>query len=146
MKRAVVTGAEGRVGAAFHARLEQDGFAMLPEAEFAIAAICCRPYAYIFHCAYDPTNVPHHLETTLRLMERWPTCAGIFVPSSHWIGTDTHYGLSKLIVEQTAKFYRLQAANIFTIGSAISPVTASHQIPPTRSSTSSSMAMRSMPG
>lgn len=113
---AIVIGAKGRIGRALTLRLTADGYCTIPidRADANTSVDLPNLPIYLFECSYDPGNIAAHLESALMAMKNWRKHAGIFVPSSYWIGTDTPYGRSKLVIEQAAKFYNGLGAKIVT--------------------------------
>ena len=110
---AIVLGAGGRVGGAFAARLRRDGFLVFTDpADPHIVAHSVR--AYLFDCAYRDGDPEGHVERVARHLTHWRDFAGVFVPSSSWIGEDNAYGRSKRVVEELAGFYRTLGANVVT--------------------------------
>jgi nucleoside-diphosphate-sugar epimerase len=114
-KRAIVTGAKGRLGRAFTLRLKRDGF----EVEAIDVGETHRGHApgyqpYLFDCAYHHDEPDQHVERVTGHLREWHRYAAIFVPSSMWIDHDHAYGRAKRKVEQLAAQYTLQGARIVT--------------------------------
>lgn len=111
---AIVLGAGGRVGSAFATRLQRDGFLVLTDpADPVIIARAATP-AWLFDCAYRDGDPEGHVERVAGHLRHWGDYAGIFIPSSMWIGPDHLYGRAKLVVEELAGFYAALGANIVT--------------------------------
>ena len=110
---AIVLGAGGRVGGAFATRLRRDGFLVLPDpADPHVVARSVR--AYLFDCAYRDGDAEGHVQRVAGHLAYWRDYAGVFLPSSAWIGEDDCYGRSKRVVEEMAGFYRTLGANVVT--------------------------------
>ena len=110
---AIVLGAGGRVGSAFSRRLQAAGFRVSTDpAEPHIVAT--RSNAYLFDCAYQDGDPAGHIMRVAAHLTHWRDYAGIFVPSSSWIGEDHAYGHAKRVVEALAAFYRTLGANVVT--------------------------------
>ncbi len=114
----LVEGAHGRLGRAFSDRLKADGYCVsmtdVEDMHTGGNVVFERHRRYLFDFAYRHDEPAWHLERVARTFAKWRQYDGIFVPSSHWIGTDTAYGRAKLIIEQMAKFYNGVGANIVT--------------------------------
>lgn len=111
---AIVLGANGRVGAAFARRLARDGVPVVADPADPVTVARATPGAYLFDCAYRHGDPEGHVARVAAHMAHWRDYAGIFVPSSDWIGLDHAYGRAKRVVEELAAFYRLLGANIVT--------------------------------
>ncbi len=111
---AIVLGAGGRVGSAFARRLHDDDFLVLTDpAEPATVARAAAP-AYLFDCAYADGDPSGHVERVGRHLAQWRDYAGIFVPSSAWIDTDSDYARAKRAVEALVAFYAALGAPVVT--------------------------------
>ena len=110
---AIVLGAGGRVGGAFASRLRRDGFLVLTDPADP-HVVACSVRAYLFDCAYQDGEAEGHVQRVVRHLSHWRDYAGIFLPSSAWIGEDNAYGRCKRVVEELAGFYSALGANIVT--------------------------------
>jgi len=112
---AIVHGHEGRVGSAFAARLARDGLEVVTgDAIARLEWPMVGARAYLFDCAYQHEDPAGHVQRAVQHLAEWRRLAGIFIPSSLHIGTDTAYGRAKLVIEQLVVFYRGEGANVVT--------------------------------
>lgn len=112
---AIVHGHKGRVGSAFASRLAADGFDVVTgDAIAALELPMLDVRTFLFDCAYQHEDPVGHVERAAKHLADWRRLAGIFIPSSLHIGTDTAYGRAKLVIEQLVAFYRSEGANVVT--------------------------------
>lgn len=111
---AIVLGAGGRVGAAFARRLRYDGFLVVADPADPVTVARTAAPAWLFDCAYTHGDAEGHVARVTAHMAHWRDYAGIFVPSSEWIGGDDPYGRSKRVVEALAGFYRSLGGTVVT--------------------------------
>jgi len=111
---AIVLGARGRVGSAFARRLHDDGFLVLTDPADPPAVARAAAPTYLFDCAYADGDPAGHVERVVRHLADWRDYAGIFVPSSAWIDTDSDYARAKRAVEALVAFYVALGAPVVT--------------------------------
>lgn len=112
----IVTGSQGRIGSAFTLRLRRAGYevhAFDHGGRVELETKANEP-VMVFHCAYSAHHIEDHVNYAMTLMSGWDEFKAIFVPSSMHIGTDTHYGRAKMMIENAARFYNGLGARIVT--------------------------------
>ena len=113
---AIVTGARGRLGRAFVARLLEAGFTVegLDIGDVRRHRRALGQRVYLFDLAYTHGEPDAHIARVAAHLADWASWDGIFVPSSMWIVSDDAYGRAKQAVEDLAAFYAGQGAHVVT--------------------------------